>query len=609
MNQLHERLGRAHQADVEQHLVPEAGVQQVQHRVLRATHVEIHRHPVAFHLAIDWPALVAWAEIAQVVPARAGPLRHGVGLAQRRLAARGIGGAHPILEPRQRGARVVAGALGLEAIGFGQAHRQHLFGQRHWLAVDPHDRKRLAPVALAREQPVAQLVVDRLAALPLRLEPGRDLGDRLGRVEAVDRERAVGRGRVHRAATLELHVGRLGDVPSRHHFADRQIEGTRELPVALVVARHRHDRPGAVGHEHVVGDPDRQPLVVHRVDRVAAGEDAGLLLRQLLALEIALASRGGAIRLDRLSVLGRGQRIHQRMLRRQHHVGGAEQRVGPGGEDAQCSLRTLEGELHLGPDRAANPVPLHLPGAVRPVHELQVVQQAIGVSGYLENPLAHRPPHHGEPPHLALAVDDLLVRQHRAQRRTPVDRHVGHVGEPALEELEKDPLGPAVVVRIGGVDLALPVVREPHALHLPAEVRHVLGRGDPRVDPGLDRVLLRRQAEGIPAHRVEHVEAAHPLHARHDVGGDVALEVTDVEPRARWIREHVEAVELRAPGHPRGAERGVLVPVALPARLDFCEGIVAHDGQGLKGARDELSVGRSIAGLAAGVTVPGGATV
>ncbi len=39
---------------------------------------------------------------AQVVPARTGPLRHGVGLAQRRLAGLGIGGAHPVLGAGQR---------------------------------------------------------------------------------------------------------------------------------------------------------------------------------------------------------------------------------------------------------------------------------------------------------------------------------------------------------------------------------------------------------------------------------------------------------------------------------------------------------------------------
>ena len=41
---------------------------------------------------------------------------------------------------------------------------------------------------------------------------------------------------------------------------DRQAEGRRELEVALVVAGDGHDRAGAVAHQDVVGDPDRDPL-------------------------------------------------------------------------------------------------------------------------------------------------------------------------------------------------------------------------------------------------------------------------------------------------------------------------------------------------------------
>ncbi len=51
----------------------------------------------------------------------------------------------------------------------------------------------------------------------------------------------------------------------------------RELEVALVVGGHAHDRAGAVLHQHEVGDPDRHPLAVERIDDVPSGEDALLL--------------------------------------------------------------------------------------------------------------------------------------------------------------------------------------------------------------------------------------------------------------------------------------------------------------------------------------------
>ena len=42
----------------------------------------------------------------------------------------------------------------------------------------------------------------------------------------------------------------------------------RELVVALVVRGHGHDRAGAVLHQHVVGDPDRDRLAVDGIDHV-----------------------------------------------------------------------------------------------------------------------------------------------------------------------------------------------------------------------------------------------------------------------------------------------------------------------------------------------------
>ena len=72
---------------------------------------------------------------------------------------------------------------------------------------------------------------------------------------------------------------------------------------------------------------------------------------------------------------------------------------------------------------------------------------------------------------------------------------------------------------------------------------------------GLDGVLLGRQAEGVPAHRVQHVEAAHPLVPAQDVGGGVAFGMADVQPGAAGVGEHVQDVELGA-ARDRGRRRG-----------------------------------------------------
>ena len=179
------RLVRRQVAEVEQHLVPEAGVQQVQHGVLDAADVQVdaarvvgpdvglRAHPVALDRRVDERVLVRRVEVAQLVPARAGPLRHHVGVAPVRLRAvaeverrprpsRSAGRAgSPGRRTRRRGRTCAARSCRCRAARRGSI----VVGQRVRVAVDVvDDRERLAPVALAAEQPVAQLVGDRRLA-------------------------------------------------------------------------------------------------------------------------------------------------------------------------------------------------------------------------------------------------------------------------------------------------------------------------------------------------------------------------------------------------------------------------------------------------------------
>src|SRR5215212_2419297 len=51
---------------------------------------------------------------------------------------------------------------------------------------------------------------------------------------------------------------------------------------------HRHDRAGTIAHQHIVRDPNWDPLVVHRVDGIGSGKHTGLFLVDSLALDIRL---------------------------------------------------------------------------------------------------------------------------------------------------------------------------------------------------------------------------------------------------------------------------------------------------------------------------------
>ena len=114
-----------------------------------------------------------------------------------------------------------------------------------------------------------------------------------------------------------------------------------------------------------------------------------------------------------------------------------------------------------------------------------------------------------------------------------------------LKELQEDPLGPFIIVGVGGVHLARPVKREAEPLQLAAEAGDVLLRDFCRVNARFDGVILRGQAKRVIAHREEDVIALHTALAADDVDCRVAQRVADVQPLPGRIRKLDEAVKLR----------------------------------------------------------------
>ena len=143
-------------------------------------------HPIALDFGIDELLLVGRVEVAQLVPATAGPLRHDVGVAAvwLRAVAEVELDVGPPLQPIERALRVGELVVGVErarreAVGLGQHQRQLAVGKPVRVAVEVvDDRERLAPVALTAEQPVAQLVGDGRFAVTVGFEPfvGQPLG-------------------------------------------------------------------------------------------------------------------------------------------------------------------------------------------------------------------------------------------------------------------------------------------------------------------------------------------------------------------------------------------------------------------------------------------------
>ena len=272
------------------------------------------------------------------------------------------------------------------------------------------------------------------------------------------------------------------------------------------------------------------------------------------------------------------------MVGRHAHEPGAKDRVGPGGIDLQIApLRQARvghgGESERQPLRPADPVALHGAHLLGPVGQMvEARQQVVGHVGDAEEPLRQFPPLHLRAGAPAAAVDHLLVGQHRVIDRIPVDHRRLAIRQPRRQHVEEKRLLVAIIGGFAGGDLARPVQRQAHQPQLR------LHRGDVVAGPGagvgaaLHRRVLGRHPEGVPAHRVQHVEALRPLVARDHVAHGVVAHMAHVDA-PRGVGKHLQHIVFRARGiMPRG-EAAAILPHRAPCRLDG-RGVVAGHGRG-----------------------------
>src|SRR5271168_807072 len=197
--------------------------------------------------------------------------------------------------------------------------------------------------------------------------------------------------------------------------------------------------------------------------------------------------------------------------------------------------------------RAANPVALHGYDTLGPgAFELfQVVDKLVRVGRSFEKPLLEFAGLYQRifvPPAVS-AVDDLFVGQHSATFRTPIYAALLAVSEAAFEHAQKKPLVPAIVFGLTGGDFAPPVIAEAEAAQRTLEFGDVIVGPDARMRVVLDGSVFGGQAEGVPAHGVKNVEAAHALDAGDDVADRVIAHVPHVHG-AGGIRQHFQRVIL-----------------------------------------------------------------
>ena len=155
-----------------------------------------------------------------------------------------------------------------------QCHRQVGLRHRHDAAIRAmNHRYRAAPIALARDAPIAQ----------------PEDGGRLPIAQFPQPRAHLSFGLVHRQSVQEIGVidgagadigfvpdGKGRRVPTRrqHHRHDGQFIPAGKIQVALVVGRAAENRAGAIVHQHEIGDIDRQP---QPLDERMLGDQTGAI--------------------------------------------------------------------------------------------------------------------------------------------------------------------------------------------------------------------------------------------------------------------------------------------------------------------------------------------
>ena len=373
----------------------------------------------------------------------------------------------------------------------------------------------------------------------------------------------------------------------RHDADDRKVEFRGEIKVARIVGGNGHDGARSVADEHVVGDPDRNLHVVDGIDRVGTREFAGLLLRVFRAGEIGFRASDFDVFVNSGFTIRRGDFGDERMLGREHHVGSTEQRIRTRRINADGLVGIRNFEIDFRACGTADPVLLHFFRAFGPIQTVNAVEKLLRVIRDFEDPLADGLADDREVADFGTTVDDLFVGEHGAECGAPVHRLVGFIGEAFFIEFGENPLRPFVVAWIRGIYFAIPVEGETEHLQLLFERGDVFGGGDGGMRSGLDGVLFGGQAEGVPSHGVQDVEAVHAFEAAPDIRRRIAFRMADVEARSGWVGEHVEYVEF----FPRlvavhGLEGFVFLPEGLPFGFD----VSGRVGVGASGHGSFLSV-------------------
>ena len=371
------------------------------------------------------------------------------------------------------------------------------------------DRDWRAPITLARNAPVAQ------AILRLALAPAFFLGlcDHI-RFRLVDGH-AVHPVRIHDDAgvgvgdiSFKMAVGQIAIGNDAGH---RQIIFAREIKVALVMCWTAKDRTRAVIHQDEIGDINRQ--VPAWIQRVLNGKPC-IEAKLFSGFNVGRCRSAFAAFCDKVMQIRRVgcQLLRDRMVGSNGNKACAEHGVGARGKYINAVVTARKAEAAFQALRFANPVFLHQPHLVGPlVKRPQANKQFFCKVGNLQKPLAQLAAFNRRTRSPALAVDHLLIGEHRHVDRVPVHGGLFAVDEPGGVKLQEQGLFMPVIFRLASREFAGPVNRKAKPFQLRFHVCNIVARPTAGVDFLLHRRIFRRHAKGVPAHGVQHFMSGHAL--------------------------------------------------------------------------------------------------
>ena len=340
--------------------------------------------------------------------------------------------------------------------------------------------------------------------------------------------------------------------------------------------RHCHNRTGAITNEHVIGNENRDFFAVDRIDRTHTVEFyAGFLFCELRTFKITFLGRFRLISFYLIHIADPVcPLLNGRMLRRNDHVSCSEQGIRTGRVNQQ--LVSCSGfKLHLSTMAAANPVFLLSFYAGNVIQIIQIVHETVRISGDFQHPLTLDLVCGLSAAPLTLAVHNLFVCQYYLTGRAPVHVHLFFISQTLFVQLQEDPLGPFVIIGIGGIDLTVPIKRQTKAFQLAFKASHIFSGDDFRMDVVFHRIVFRGQAKCIPAHGVQHIIALQPFFTRHNIQRCIAARMAYMQALSGRIRKFYQCVVFRKGIILFGRKGMFLVPNLLPFLLDLFK-IVLH---------------------------------